>query len=313
MAYLLRRIFTLSLTLLLVSIFTFLVFQVLPGDPALTILGVDAEEEQVAALREKLGLDQPLYIQFINWFNGVIHGDLGDSLRFSEPVWNLIQHRIPVTLTLGIMSLVITVIVAIPLGVIAARMKGKWLDYLISITTQFGMAIPSFWLGILLIMLFGLTFRIFSPGQYIPLEESIWGSIKSLILPSLAIAIPQIAVVIRYLRTTVIEQLALDYVRTGRSKGLKERVILYKHVLKNALIPVVTILGMIFADVLAGSLIIEQVFALPGLGRLLVSSISYRDFPLIQGMILYISFIVVAINFIVDILYRMLDPRIRLE
>lgn len=238
---------------------------------------------------------------------------MGESLRFSQPVTELIWSRFPVTLSLSLISMGLTVVIAIPLGITAARAQGRWSDYLVSITTQLGMAIPSFWLGILLMLVFGIILRWFSPGGYVPWSEDPMGAFRSLFLPSLAIAIPQIAVVVRYLRTLIIEQLSADYVRTARSKGIKERIIVYKHVLRNALIPVVTVLGMIFADVLAGSLIIEQVFALPGLGRLLISSISYRDFPLIQGMVVYITLIVILIHFIVDLLYRALDPRITLK
>jgi peptide/nickel transport system permease protein len=313
MHFLLRRTLTLFATLLLVSLMTFAVFQVIPGDPALIILGLEAEEEQIRALQQKLGSDQPLFQRFIRWLGGVLTGDMGESLRFSLPVTELIWSRFPVTLSLSLMSMGLTVVLAIPLGIIAARAQGKWSDYLVSITTQFGMAIPSFWLGILLMLFFGIILSWFSPGGYVPWSEDIWGAFRSLFLPSLAIAIPQIAVVVRYLRTLIIEQLNADYVRTARGKGMKERIIIYKHVLRNALIPVVTVLGMIFADVLAGSLIIEQVFALPGLGRLLISSISYRDFPLIQGMVVYITLIVILIHFVVDLLYRVLDPRISLK
>ncbi|KGX86616.1 ABC transporter permease [Pontibacillus litoralis] len=313
MAFLLRRCFTFFVTILIVMIMTFLVFRIIPGDPALTILGMDAEPEQIAALEKELGTDRPLYEQFLDWAGGVFTGNLGESLRFSQPVSELVIDRIPVTLSLAIMSIVITMFLAIPIGIYSAKKQGSWVDTALSITTQIGMAIPSFWLGIILMLIFGLTFKWFSPTGYVPWSENPSEALNSLFLPSLAIAIPQIAVVVRYLRTTMIEQLQLDYVRTAKSKGLKEKSILYIHVLKNALIPVITIFGMIFADVLAGSLVIEQVFALPGFGRLLISSISYRDLPLIQGMVVIIAFIVLLMNFIIDILYRWLDPRIELK
>ncbi len=313
MYFVLRRGLTLGVTLILISFLTFLVFQIIPGDPVLTILGMDAEKGQILALQEKLGLDKPLFQRFISWMGGVFSGNLGESLRFSRPVLDLMMSRLPVTISLALISLGVTIIIAIPLGILAAKVRGQWLDYLISLLTQLGMAIPSFWLGIILMFIFGVIFRWFTPGSYVPWSEDFWGAFKGLFLPALAMAIPKIAVLVRYLRAAVLEQLKLEYVRTAYGKGLGQNVVVNKHVLKNALIPVVTVLGMIVADVLGGSLIIEQVFALPGMGRLLVSSISYRDFPLVQGMILYIAIIVTCINFIVDIMYGLLDPRIRLE
>jgi len=313
MAFLLRRLMMLVITVLIVSLFIFIVFQVLPGDPALTILGVDAEEEQVQALREKMGLDQPLLMRYVSWLMDALHGDLGESLRFSTSVSSLIVSRLSLTFLLSIFSLSMTVIVAIPLGILVARMHGRWVDILISIATQIGMAVPSFWLGILFILLFSVLLHWFVPGQYVPWQENLLASIKSLFVPALAIAVPEIALIMRYVRTAIIEQLPQDYVRTARSKGLKELNVYYIHILKNALIPILTIVGMVFANIMAGTLIVEQVFALPGIGRLLVSSISYRDFPLIQGIVLYISFIVVVVNLIVDILYVWIDPRIRLQ
>jgi len=311
--YGIRRGIMLLVTMFFVTLMTFFVFRIIPGNPALTILGMDADEAQIAALEAKLGTDKPLPVQFGNWLLGVATGDMGESLKFSEPVMELIASRIPVTLSLALMSMAITAAAAIPLGILASKARGKAPDWIVSVGTQIGMSIPSFWLGILLVLLFGLTLRWFPTGGFVPWNESPLGAIRSLFVPALAIAVPQIAVVVRYLRTTMLEQLKLDYVRTGHSKGLKERTVLYKHVLKNALIPVVTVLGMIFADVLAGSLVIEQVFALPGFGRLLISSIGARDFPLVQGMVLVTAFIVIFLNFVVDIAYRLLDPRIRLR
>lgn len=313
MSYVWRRAFTLILTVLLVLLMTFVVFRIIPGNPALTILGMEADEAQVAALEAKLGTDRPLGEQFLNWIRGAAFGDLGDSLKFSRPVAELIADRLPVTASLAILSIAMTIAIAVPLGIAAARSQRKAAGWWISLLTQLGLAVPSFWLGILLVLLFALTFRWFPAGGYVRWSDHPLEALRSLFLPSLAVAIPQVAVVVRYLRTTMLEQMKQDYVRTGYSKGLRERTVLYKHVLKNALIPVVTVVGMIFADVLGGSLVVEQVFALPGLGRLLVSSIGARDFPLVQGMILFIAVTVIVINFVVDMLYRILDPRIRLK
>ncbi|MFF2480838.1 ABC transporter permease [Paenibacillus sp. NPDC058071] len=313
MNYYARRLLTLLLTVLFVVVLTFAAFRIIPGNPALTILGTEASEEQIALLEAKLGTDRPLGVQFADWLKGAAVLDFGDSLRFSEPVTKLMKDRFPVTLSLSLLALVITLVVAVPLGIAAARAKGKAADLLISIGTQFGLAIPSFWMGIALILVFGLALRWFSVSTYVPFAENPLLSLKSLLLPAVALAIPQIAIVVRYLRTTMLEQLQLDYVRTAKSKGLRERTVLFRHVLRNALLPVVTVVGINFGELLAGSLVVEQVFTLPGFGSLLITAIGNRDYPLVQGMIIVIAFIVVTVNFLVDLSYRLLDPKIRMK
>ena len=313
MNFVVRRMFTFFLTLIFVVFLSFCAFRIIPGNPALAILGTEATPAQLEALNKKLGADKPLIEQFGSWMINVLHFDFGESLRFSEPVLSLIISRSSVTFSLAIIALIITVVTAIPLGMLAAKSKGKTMDFLISIITQIGLSVPSFWSGILLILIFGFTLNWFSAGGYVPWSKSPFLALRSLFLPSLAIAIPQIAIVVRYLRTTIIEQLNEDYVRTAYSKGLKESTIYFKHVLKNALIPVVTVVGMNFGEILAGSLVIEQVFTLPGFGSLLVSAIGSRDYPLIQGMVLIIAFLVVLVNLIVDLTYRWLDPKIELK
>lgn len=313
MNFVVRRMFTFFLTLIFVVFLSFCAFRIIPGNPALAILGTEATPAQLEALNKKLGADKPLIEQFGSWMINVLHFDFGESLRFSEPVLSLIISRSSVTFSLAIIALIITVVTAIPLGMLAAKSKGKTMDFLISIITQIGLSVPSFWSGILLILIFGFTLNWFSAGGYVPWSKSPFLALRSLFLPSLAIAIPQIAIVVRYLRTTIIEQLNEDYVRTAYSKGLKESTIYFKHVLKNALIPVVTVVGMNFGEILAGSLVIEQVFTLPGFGSLLVSAIGSRDYPLIQGMVLIIAFLVALINLIVDLTYRWLDPKMELK
>lgn len=301
------------LTLIFVVFLSFCAFRIIPGNPALAILGTEATLAQLEALNKKLGTDKPLIEQFGSWMTDIFHLDFGESLRFSEPVLNLIISRSSVTFSLAIIALSIIIVTAIPLGILAAKSKGKTMDFLISIITQIGLSVPSFWSGILLILIFGFTLNWFSAGGYVPWSKNPFLAFRSLFLPSLAVAIPQIAIVVRYLRTTMIEQLNEDYVRTAYSKGLKESTIYFKHVLKNALIPVVTVVGMNFGEILAGSLVIEQVFTLPGFGSLLVSAIGSRDYPLIQGMVLIIAFLVVLVNLIVDLTYRWLDPKIELK
>ncbi|MGJ7912460.1 ABC transporter permease [Neobacillus sp. LXY-1] len=309
--YISRKILTLLFTLLFVVLLVFIAFRIIPGNPAQIILGTEATAEQISALEKQLGIDQPLSSQFISFLKGIVMFNFGNSLRYSQPVLSLIFERVGVTFTLALISIVMTVLIGIPLGVAAAKYKGKFAEFFISIVTQLGLAIPSFWAGIILIMFFGLTLKWFSVGGYVPWSENPWLAYKSLLLPAIAISIPQIAIIVRYLRTTMIEQLHLEYVRTAKSKGLKNSVILYKHVLKNALIPVITIAGMNFSEILAGSLVIEQVFSLPGIGRLLITAIGDRDFPLVQGMVIMIALIAIFVNLFIDLAYQWLDPKMK--
>lgn len=313
MMYILRRIILLITTILLVSIITFGVFQILPGDPVRTMLGTEADPTQIENLRSELGLDRPLYEQYVDWMKGLLTGQLGNSIRFSMPVKELLFDRLPITMSLAGLTLIIVLIISLPLGMFAARRQNKLSDVSLSTVTQIGMAVPSFWLGMMLILYIGLQFSFFKISGYIPWTQSVAGALSTLILPALTIAIPQIAVNFRYVRTAILEQVQLDYVRTIRSKGMSEQNVMYKHVLKNSMIPILTVFGLIMAEVVAGTIIVEQVFSLPGIGQLLITAISNRDFPLVQGIVMYITIAVVMINFIVDVLYSVLDPRIRLR
>ncbi|MEK5333135.1 MULTISPECIES: ABC transporter permease [unclassified Lysinibacillus] len=313
MMYIIRRFILLITTILLVSIITFGVFQILPGDPVRTMLGTEADPTQIENLRSELGLDRPLYEQYADWMKGLLTGELGNSIRFSMPVKDLLFDRLPVTMSLALLTLTIVLLVSLPLGMFAARRQNKLSDVSLSTLTQIGMAVPSFWLGMMLILYVGMKFSFFKISGYIPWTQSVSGALSTLVLPALTIAIPQIAVNFRYVRTAILEQMQLDYVRTIRSKGMSEQNVMYKHVLKNAMIPILTVFGLIMAEVVAGTIIVEQVFSLPGVGQLLITAISNRDFPLVQGIVMYITVAVVVINFIVDILYSVLDPRIRLR
>ncbi len=313
MMYMIRRFILLMTTILLVSMITFGVFQILPGDPVRTMLGTEADPTQIENLRSELGLNRPLYEQYTDWIKGLLTGELGHSIRFSMPVKDLLLDRLPVTMSLAVLTLTIVLMVSLPLGMFAARRQNKLSDVSLSTLTQIGMAVPSFWLGMMLILYVGMQFSFFKISGYIPWSQSVAGALSTLILPALTIAIPQIAVNFRYVRTAILEQMQLDYVRTIRSKGMSERNVMYKHVLKNAMIPILTVFGLIMAEVVAGTIIVEQVFSLPGVGQLLITAISNRDFPLVQGIVMYITVAVVVINFIVDILYSVLDPRIRLR
>lgn len=313
MRFYIRKLIMLAATVLLVSVITFLVFQVLPGDPAQIILGVDADPHQLAALRQTMGLDRPVAERYVTWIKNAAVGDLGQSLRYQRPVADILAERVPVTVSLALFSLTLTLAIGVPLGTLVARKDGKWPALWLSAFTQLGVAMPSFWLAFILILVFSVTFRLFPTYGYVPWGEDPVAALRSLFLPSLALAIPGIAVVTRYLRNTLLDQSRMDYVRTARSKGLREKGIMYHHILRNALIPVVTIIGLIITDTLGGSIVVENVFALPGLGNLLITSIGTRDLPLVQTLVLYIAILVVGINFVVDLLYKAIDPRIRLK
>ncbi len=316
MKYCGKKILTLIMTLFLVSVAAFLAFQIIPGDVVKSIVGEDASPEREEQLREELGLNKPPVARYFSWAGGVLRGDFGVSYRFSKnmqemmPVKELIGDKLPVTLWLAGLSLLLIIVVSIPLGVLWAKSSSHFLDAVLGVITQAAMAVPSFFLGILVTFLFGIVFRAFTPGGYVSYKENFAGFLGYLLFPALSIAIPKIAMTARFLRNSMLTEMGSDYVRTAYSKGCTKRRVMYGHVLRNAMMPVVTFLGMIIAEIVAGSIVIEQVFGLPGIGRLLISSISTRDFPVVEILILYITFVVIFVYFLVDILYRIIDPRI---
>jgi len=316
MKYILKKIATLIMTLFLVSVAAFVAFQIIPGDVVTSILGTEATEEREEQLREELGLNDPPVTRYINWVGDVVKGDLGESYRFSKnmnemmPVKELIGDKLPVTLWLAAIAVVLIIVISIPLGVFWAKSKSKVLDAVMGVLTQTAMAIPSFFLGILVTYLFGIVFKWFTPGGYVSYQDNFWGFMGYLFFPALSVAIPKIAMTARFLRNSMITEMKGDYVRTAYSKSCNDRRVMYLHVLRNAMMPVITFLGMIIAEIVAGSIVVEQVFGLSGIGRLLISSISTRDFPVVQILILYITFVVIFVYFLVDILYRVIDPRI---
>ena len=313
MAAFAKKAGALAVTLFLVSLVTFLAFNLLPGDPATAMLGTQATPAQLHALRAQLGLNEPLPQRYLQWLSAFVRGDPGVSIRYAMPVSALLADRIPVTLWLTALSCAMILVISLPLGVLSAGRRNRWAEAAVAVADQVTMAIPPFFLGMLLILVFGVIFRLFIPGAYVDYKTDFGGFLGYLILPALAIALPKSGMVVRFLRGSLNDQLHADYVRTARSKGIGGRALLYRHVLKNALIPVLALMGMIVADILAGSIIIEQVFGLPGVGRLLISSITSRDFPLAQALVVYIALIVVVVNFLVDVLFRLIDPRIRLR
>lgn len=304
------------MTLFLVSVAAFVAFQIIPGDVVTSILGTEATPEREEQLREELGLNDPPVKRYFNWVGDVIKGDLGVSYRYSKnmnemmPVAELIGDKLPVTLWLAAIAVVLIVVISIPLGVFWAKSKSHVLDACMGVLTQAAMAIPSFFLGIIVTYLFGIVFKLFAPGGYISYRDNFPGFLGYLFFPALSVAIPKIAMTARFLRNSMLTEMKADYVRTAYSKGCSDRRVMYGHVLRNAMMPVITFLGMIIAEIVAGSIVVEQVFGLPGIGRLLISSISSRDFPVVEILILYITFVVIFVYFLVDILYRVIDPRI---
>lgn len=306
-----KKLLSIILTLFFVSVLIFLVFQIIPGNPAEIILGTEADPAQIKALERELGLDKSMFQRYISWIGGLLRLDMGESLKYRMPVSTLFLRKLPVTLTLTLYSLILSIIIAIPLSIQITLKSDKWYSSIITAITQLGISIPSFWLAFLLIYVFAVKLNIFNTLSYNAMAGGFLERLKSFFLPSLAIAIPNIATIIRYMQAAILDEINKDYVRTARMKGMTLKEILYKHVLKNALIPVITVIGMSLTSSVGGSLIIENVFALPGIGSLIVASISSRDFPLIQSVVIAVAFLVIFINFIIDIAYGLIDPRIR--
>ncbi len=313
MRYYVKKIVSLIMVLFLIMLLTFIAFQVIPGDGAISRLGVDATDEEVEALREALGLNRSLPERFFSFLGGAVHGDFGKSYQYSKPVSELLTARLPATVGLAAISIILIIVISVPLGLLCSRKEGGAADRAVTILTQTLMAVPAFFLGIIITLVFGLILKWFQIGGYIDPKANFTGFLQYMIFPAAAVAVPKIAMTVKFLKTSVLRELKLDYVRTARSKGNTERVVLWRHVLKNALIPVITFMGMVIADVLAGSIVIEQVFNLPGVGRLLVVAIGNRDYPVVEAVVVYIAAVVLIVNFIVDLLYQKVDPRVRMR
>ena len=312
MKYIIKKFFSMIVTLVVVSFCVFLAFNVIPGDPALRKLGTEASQELIAQTRQQMGLNDPLLVRYARWFVAFLHGDMGTSYNYNVPVAGMIIDKIPITLTMAIMSFLLTILVSIPLGITTAKHENGLLDKTITITNQIIMAIPPFFSGILITFIFGMIFKLFTPGGFVSYTENMSKFIRYLIFPSVAIALPKIAMTVKMLRSSLLDEAEKDYTRTAYSRGNNTSGVLYRHVLKNAMIPVITFLGMLLADMVAGSIVIEQVFSIPGISRILLASISNRDYPVVQAIIMGISAIVIVINLFVDIIYRIIDPRIEI-
>jgi len=295
----------------MVAVIAFSIMHLIPGSPAALMLGPEAGTEQIEELTKELGLDKPILEQFINWSKDLIKGDIGYSYYINKPVLNIIFEKIPVTLSIAILAELVAVLMAIPLGVFSAVNHNNIYDQLFMTLAVLGVSIPSFWLAIMFILIFSVFFGWFPVQGYVPLSESFLGYIRHLTLPVMALGIRHSALISRMTRSSMLEVLSANYIRTLRSKGLAENNVVFKHALKNSVIPVVTVVGLSFTALLGGALITETVFALPGIGRLMLSSIQRRDYPVVQGVLIISASICVIMNLLVDIIYVYLDPRIR--
>lgn len=307
----LRKCGTMILTIFLVSFLVFASFEFISGDMATSMLGIQATEEAVEVLRLELGLNRPFLVRYIDWGFRFLQGDMGHSYAYNMSVTDLLQEKFPITITLTLLSFLFVLVLAIPFSILAAKIENRYFDHLLLVGNQVMMAIPPFFLGILITYVFGLVLRIFVPGGYVSYESNFIGYIGYLIFPAIALALPKSAMTMKLLRSSLTKEMEQDYVRTAYSKGSTKNRVLYQHVLPNALIPVITFLGMVVTEMMVGSMIVEQVFGIPGMGSILLHGISKRDYPLIQGIIVCFACLVVLVNALADLLCQRIDPRIR--
>lgn len=309
--YILRRLVALGLTLLAAALVIFVVLEILPGDPAAVTLGLNAAPEALAALRAEMGLDKPAVLRFFIWLGGLVTGDLGQSYTYRVPVLQLITERMAVTLPLALMAIALATAIGIPLGMLAASRHGRLADTGVMAFAQAGLAIPNFWFGLLLVLVFAVGLGWLPAGGFPGWQAGIGVSLKALLMPALALALPQAAIIARVTRSSMLDTLQEDFVRTARAKGLSEGTTMRRHALRNALIPVVTILGLQFSVLIAGAIIIENVFALPGLGRLVFQAIAQHDLIVVKDLVMLFAGLAILINFAVELLYGLIDPRLR--
>jgi peptide/nickel transport system permease protein len=315
--YIVRRLLQSVIILIIVTLLVFLTMHLLPGDPILIFVSAgelkNTSLQEIEALRHQFGLDRPLLVQYGDWLSGVVRGDFGISIVQREPVAKEIAHRLPITLQLSVLALIISTIIGLPAGVICAIRRGKWIDTLVTVIANAGITIPVFWLGIMLIYLFSLKLGWLPVQGFTPLHVDFWRAIKQMVMPVFCLSIFSISSLARQTRSSMLEVMRQDYIRTAWSKGLRERWVILKHGIKNGLIPVVTLLGMSFSFIVGGSVLIENVFNIPGMSRLVVNAVFVQDYPVVQGFVLLVAIITLVSNLLVDISYGWLDPRIRYE
>lgn len=308
--YLLRRVGIFGFSVLIASMLVFSAMSILPGNQARVMLGTQATDEKVAALETELGLDRPIPVQYLDWLSGAVRGDLGESVFTGQPIWDQIVDRLKVTIPLAVLAMGLVIAIGFPAGILAASRHRKPVDTIISTLSQIGLAVPAFWAGLMLISYFAVARRWFPANGFPGWDNSVADSIEALILPAVALALVQGAVITRYVRSAVLDTLREDYLRTARAKGLTRISALWRHGLRNAMIPVLTVLGMQFAALIAGTVVIESVFVLPGLGTMLLQAISKRDLLLVQGGALVIVVCILGLNLLIDLAYRFIDPRV---
>lgn len=309
LAFLGRRILIAIPTIILISIFVFGLQKLLPGDPVLAMAGEERDPEVLAYLREKYRLNDPIIVQYFNWIGNALRGDLGISLRTNQPVLELIGEKLPVTLQLATMALIIAMVIGIPAGVLSAYKKGTWIDWLANTVALSGLSVPNFWLGIMMILLVSVQLGWLPASGYRPLSEDFWQSIKTMLMPAFVLGTAIAATLMRHTRSAMLGVLKSDYVRTARAKGLSERVVLVKHALRNALVPIVTVTTLLFGELLAGAVLTEQIFTIPGFGKLVVDAVFNRDYAVVQGIVLCTGIAFIAMNILADAAYRVLNPR----
>lgn len=309
--YALKRALSLALSLVVASLVIFFVIEVAPGDPASFMLGINAEPDTVAALRAELGLDQGKLERYLSWVGGMVQGDFGMSYTYRTPVAGMIADRLWVSLPLALYALALSTLIAFPAGIYAAARRGKAGDMAVMGATQLGVAVPNFWFAMILVLIFAINLRWFGAGGFAGWDKGLGAALHSLTLPAIALALPQAAILARVMRSALLDILGEDFMRSARAKGLTRRQALWRHGLRNALIPVLTIIGLQFSFLLAGAIIIEQVFFLPGLGRLVFQAISSRDLIVVESVVMILVFAVILVNFLVDLAYALVDPRLR--
>lgn len=312
MKYAARRILALFITMILVSFLAFAAFHIISGDPARAILGMNATDKQLELLRHELGLDKPFIVQYFNWLLGFFSGNLGVSYSYRQPVASLIVPKLKVTLVMVLISFAIIVVFSLPLGLRAAQKSGSRFEWLGTTINQLCMSVPAFFLSILVSYVFGIILKVFTPGDFPKMERDLFGAIRYLFFAAVCIAIPRIAMAVRMLKSTLIEEMEKDYVRTAISRGNDRVEVLKKHVLKNSLVPTITFLGQTMAEIVGGSIVVEQVFGIPGMGRFLVASISNRDYPVVEALVVILAFWVILSGTIADLINQKIDPRLKL-
>ena len=309
--YLIKRVGSLIVSLFVASLVIFACIEIVPGDPASFMLGVNAQPDTVNALREELGLNTSHTQRYVSWISGLLKGDLGTSYTYRSPVSDIVADRLQVSVPLALYALTLTILIAFPVGVLAAAWRGSAVDLFVMGATQLGIAVPNFWFAILMVIVFAINLGWFSAGGFPGWDAGILAVIKALTLPAVALALPQASILARVMRSSLLDTLSEDYIRSARAKGLSRRQVMWRHALRNAMIPVLTIIGLQFSFLLAGAIIIENVFFLPGLGRLVFQAITQRDLIVVESVVMLLVFAVVLVNFLVDLAYAWVDPRLR--